>query len=310
MRIFLALLTYFAYIFIVVAYGRKIVKYLSLPTHLRWELYPVMHEERYSYGGSYFEHVDWVTKARKRNLLRSIIYLLKEYLVLGEYFSRHKSYWLALYPWHIGFILIITFHILCFVGAVAMVLGTPVSPTSTTWIGLTLYYLILLTGVISFITGLVGSIGMIIKRTIDYDLRSYASPQNFLTYLFCLVVFASGLYAWYFVDPTFDEYREFWKGLVTLTWIDVAPAAAAHILIFDLFLIYLPFTRSMHYITRIFAFFLIRWDDEPNFRGSRLETKLLKLLSQEITWSAPHLKGHKTWKEAATAIDGKQDSTP
>jgi len=37
-----------------------------------------------------------------------------------------------------------------------------------------------------------------------------------------------------------------------------------HIVLFDLFLIYLPFTRSTHYITRILAYFFIRWDDEPN----------------------------------------------
>lgn len=303
MAVFLAIITYFAYLFIIGMYTRKAVKYLKLPVHLRWELYPVMHEERYSYGGSYFEHMDWQSKGRRKNLFRGIIYLLRGYLFMGDYFKRNRSYWLALYPWHVGFILIIAFHILCFFGAVAMLLGLPISPHAPP-IGEAFYYLILLTGVVSFVAGAIGSVGVFIKRVADEGLRLYASPQNFVTYVFCLAVFLSGLYAWYFVDPTLSEYREFWKGLITFHPTGVATAASVHIMLFDLFLIYLPFTRSMHYITRIFAFFLIRWDDEPNVRGSALERKLLKLFDQKVSWAAPHVGAGRTWKQVVSPPDG------
>ena len=297
MNVFLAILTYFGYVFIIAMYSVKAVKYLGLPRHLRWELYPVMHEERYRYGGSYFEDMDWMTRDRRKGWLRSIVFLLKEYFTLGEYLRRHKSYWIALYPWHTGFILIISFHILTFFAALAMVFGLPVSSGSPVLAGKIFYYVVLLVGVVSFISGLIGSIGVMIKRLVDYDLRAYATPQNYFTYLFCLVVFLSGLYAWAFVDSTFSEYRQFWVGLITWKPVSVAPAAALHIFLFDLFLIYLPFTRSMHYITRLFAFFLIRWDDEPNLRGSELEKTLVKLFGQKVTWAAPHIKGGKTWGE-------------
>ena len=303
MAVLIAIITYFAYLFIIGMYTRKAVKYLNLPVHLRWELYPVMHEERYSYGGSYFEHMDWQSKGRRKNLFRGIIYLLRGYLFMGDYLKRNRSYWLALYPWHVGFILIITFHILCFFGAVAMLLGLPISPHAPP-IGKAFYYLILLTGVVSFVAGAIGSVGVFIKRVADEGLRLYASPQNFVTYVFCLAVFLSGLYAWYFVDPTLSEYREFWKGLITFHPTGVATAASVHIMLFDLFLIYLPFTRSMHYITRIFAFFLIRWDDEPNVRGSALERKLLKLFDQKVNWAAPHVGAGRTWKQVVSPPDG------
>ena len=117
--------------------------------------------------------------------------------------------------------------------------------------------MVLLVGLVSFISGVLGSIGIMIKRLVDDDLRAYATPQNYFTYLFCLVVFLSGLYSWAFVDPTFSEYRHFWVGLMTRNP-SRRSGAALHIFLFDLFLICLPFTRSMHYITRIFAFFLIR----------------------------------------------------
>ena len=290
MPVFLAIITYVGYVFIITMYTVKLVKFLRLPRHLRWELYPVMHEERYRYGGSYFEEIDWIKRTRRKGWLRSILFLLKEYVTMGEYFKRHVTYWLVLYPWHIGFILIIGFHILTFCAAAVTLLGLPVSGHSPFVAGRLFYDVLLPMGVISFISGLLGSIGMLIKRVVDDDLRPYATPQNYITYLFCLVVFSSGLYAWYFVDPTFTEYREFWMGLITFKPITVAPAAAAHIILFDLFLIYLPFTRSMHYITRIFAFFLIRWDDEPNLRGSTLEQQLLTQFGQKVTWAAPHIK--------------------
>jgi len=297
MNILLAILTYFAYIFIVTAYTLKIVKYLSLPTHLRWELYPVIHEEKYRYGGSYFEDLDWREKVRKKSHIRGISYLLKEYFILSDYLKHHVSYWLALYPWHIGFILIIAFHTFCFLGAFVMVLGVAISAGSPDISGRVFYYAILLTGVISFIAGAIGSIGLFIKRLVDENLRIYASPLSFFAYIFTLMVFLSGLYSWYFVDPDLAEYREFWVGLITFHFIGVKPATAAHIILFDLFLIYLPFTRSLHYITRFLVFFLIRWDDEPNVRGGELEKRLIKLFDQKVTWSAPHIQTGKKWSE-------------
>lgn len=295
MNTFFAIFTYFAYIFIVAMYTIKALKYLKMPTHLRWELYPVIHEETYHYGGSYFEHLNWWTKVRRKKNVRGLLFLLKEYFILGEYFKKNKGYWYFLYPWHIGFILIITFHMLCFFGAVLMALGMTISAGSPDILGMLFYYAILLTGVISFIAGAFGSIGILIKRIGDKDLSLYASPLNYFTYAFTLVVFLSGLYAWGFIDPTLSEYREFWKGLITLNFINVDHGAVLHIVLFNLFLIYLPFTRSMHYITRFFAFFLIRWDDEPNIRGSELEKRLQKLFEQKITWSAPHIKSGETW---------------
>ncbi|OPY72216.1 MAG: hypothetical protein A4E64_03015 [Syntrophorhabdus sp. PtaU1.Bin058] len=297
MSVFLAILTYFAYVFIIVAYSAKIVKYVNLPTHLRWELYPVIHEEKYRYGGSYFENPDWWEKIRTKSRIRGISYLLKEYFILSDYLKHNASYWLALYPWHMGFILIITFHILCFFGALAMVLGITISAGSPDISGRIFYYAILLTGVISFIAGAVGSIGLFIKRLADEKLRIYASLLSFFGYILTLAVFLSGLYSWYFIDPSLAEYREFWVGLITLHFIGIKPATAVHIVLFDFFLIYLPFTRSLHYITRFLVFFLVRWDDEPNVRGSELEKRLTKLFDQKITWSAPHIQTGKKWSE-------------
>jgi len=279
MSAILAIATYVAYVFIVVMYTIKAVKYARLPMHLRWELYPI---------------------PKPKTFIGRFLYVLKDNFTLSEYFHRNKTYWLALYPWHVGFICVIGLHILCFAAAAAMLLGLPVSAETTNLLGLGIYYVILVMGVVSFVAGSLGSIGLIIKRSTDAEMRPYTSPVNYFNYLFTLAVFLSGLYAWYYVDPTFTEYREFWKGLIRFTPVDVEPAAAVHIILFALFLIYLPFTRSMHYITRFFAFFWIRWDERPNAPGGVIEARIKKLLDQPVGWSAPHIQRGKKWSEVAT----------
>jgi hypothetical protein len=73
-------------------------------------------------------------------------------------------------------------------------------------------------------------------------------------------------------------------------------------MLFSLFLIYLPFTRSTHYITKILAFFSVRWDDKPNFRGGEIEKKVKILLNQPVTWSAVHIQSGSTWGEIAQGM--------
>ena len=299
MRFVLAAFTYFGYVFIITMYSVKVVKYLRLPIHLRSEVYPVIPGDQLSKEKTYYENLEWWTKPRQQNKLRRLWFLFSDYLLLAEYFRRDRGYWLVVYPWHIGFIFIITFHILSFFGALFEWLGVSVAPDSSSLFGIGLYYVSLATGVISFVSGLFGSIGVLINRLVRSDLRDYASPQTYFNYLFLLMVFLSGLLAWIFADPTFSEYREFWKGLIVFKPVDVEPLAAVHILLFAFLLIYLPFTRSLHYITRLFGFLLIRWDDEPSLPGSLLEREVEEALKQKLNWQGPHIQSGSTWRDVA-----------
>ena len=305
MSIFLTVFTYCAYVFIIAMYAVKLVKIIRTPAHLRWELYPVVHEAKKDYGSGYYEDVARWRQHRRKTLRKGIFHLLVENFRFSEHFKRNRGYWAVLLPWHIGFIFIVTFHILCFFGAVVMAGGDiAVTATSPEAIDRIFYYLILVTGVISFTTGAFGSIGLLIKRLGDRDLKTFATTKNYFNYIFTLAVFSSGLYAWIFVDPTFAEYRKFWEGLVTLNPVNVAPATTAHIVLFAIFLIYLPFTRSLHYITKFFAYLWIRWDDEPAAKGSKLEKDIAESLKKPVSWAAPHAGSGKSWGET---VAGKKD---
>ena len=127
MKILLAVITYVGYLFVISMYSIKVAKYLRLPLHLRSEIYPMIPGDQTSKERSCYEDPDWWTRPQRHNLLRRVRFLLSDYFLLREYFRRDKSYWFFLYPWHIGFITIITFHIFCFFGALASLLGIPVT---------------------------------------------------------------------------------------------------------------------------------------------------------------------------------------
>jgi len=293
--------TYVSYIFVIVAYAFKVSKIVRMPQHLRWELYPIPHEKGYQHGGSYFEQLEWWNKPREKNTRRSVLYMLKQYFLFSGYFRRKRGYWLSLYPWHIGFYLIVLFHILTFFGALTMVTTSiTISSVSASGLGMGLYYLTLVVAVGSFILGSFGSVGMLIGRLVNKDLKEYASPANYFNYIFFLIVFLSGLTSWAFFDLTLSAYREFWQSLITFQYTSVEPATYTHIMLFSLFLIYLPFTRSTHYITILFAYFSVLWGDKPNLRGGEMEKEIEGVLQKPVSWSAPHIRPVKKWSDIAT----------
>ena len=55
-----------------------------------------------------------------------------------------------------------------------------------------------------------------------------------------------------------------------------------------------------HFILKYFMWDEVRFEDEPNVRGSAVESKVAKALSYTQNWSAPHMQPGKKWSETAT----------
>lgn len=291
-----------AMVFVIAAYAVKVSKYLRMPLHLRWELYPVPHEKNRKYGGSFMEESDWWTKRQSRSRIRDVGDMAKRYLFFGEYFKQARSYWLGLYPWHIGFYLLMGFQVLGLLsGALMAAIGLDISSASANAGGQVLYYLMLAVAWVSIVLGIIGSLILLIKRLTDRGLRAYASGESYFNYGFFLALFVSFLFAWVY-DPTLSAYRDFWKGVVTLSSASLPVATYVFVVIFALHVIHLPFTRSTHYITMLLAWFFVRWDDKPNSRGSEIEGKVKTLLGQKVTWSAAHIQSGSTWGEVAQGM--------
>ncbi len=296
------LATYFSYVFVVALYTYKVRKVLKMPVHLRWDLYPIPFGKESAYGGSYLEELEWWKKPLAKNGPGGVFHLLKKYLFFGGYFKLKRSYWLSLYPWHLGFYFVIGFHVLTFFCALFMtVFGLQIAAGSSNGFGVFLYYLTLVFAAIAFFGGALGSIGMLVKRASSAEMRAYATPSNYFNYIFFLAVFGSGLAAWYY-DPTMSSYREFWRNLITFKYATIEAATYTHVMLFSVFLVYLPFTRSTHYITKLIAFFGILWNDKPNLAGGDMDSKIAAALDQKVTWSAPHIQSGKKWSEVATQL--------
>jgi hypothetical protein len=299
MDIFLALLTFFAYAFIVAAYGSKVVKYARMPIHLRWELFrsteaakprcyegfPATSERRACQSNKW-----WLSNAWS---------FLREYLWFPSYLSHSKVYWIFLYIAHIGFVGLIIFQLLCIGTAVGtyIIADHPFDAVDKTT-GILVVLRITL-GIISFASGIIGNIGLMLFRINYQSLRLYTPPLTFIGYCVSIGISLIGFLLWLMSDPRFSGYVTFFIGMVRLQPVKVSGWLGVFILLNAFHLIYLPFTPGFHYVTRAFAFFGVQLDMRPNIKGGTIEKAVTQIMKKRITWSAPHIKPGQTWEEAA-----------
>jgi len=290
---------YISLTFIIVASFIKVRRIAGQPLHLRWELYPVAHEKGREYGGSYLEQLDWWTKPRRRSFFGMVKYIMREALWFEKCYRNNRRLWCFTFPFHIGLFLLLGWSFLLFVGAMAMIFGMT---ESTAWV-MAINYLTLATGVAGFALSTIGSIGLLIRRSIDQNLKLYSSPTDYFNLIFILAIVLSGVCSWYFFDPGFAYAREFMKSLITFAPTATNPAMMIGILLLALFLVYMPFTHMMHGLTKYFTYHRVCWDDDPSLGDGNIQDKVVKLLNQPVTWSAPHIQHGKKWKEVVQGAD-------
>lgn len=277
-----------------------------MPVHLRWELYPVAHERGRPYGGSYLEDPGWWHRPRRINLFGEFNTFMGEILLFKEYFKHKRGFWYFVYPFHIGLFMLLAWAVLLAVGAILSIYGISVTFAFTNaGVGI-VYYLTLIAGIIAFVLGVFGTAGLLIKRSTDGDLKTYTDPIDYFNLTCILIIFATGLAAWIVEDPTFGTARDYMRGLFTLKATAAGPIFMTFLLLLSLFLAYMPFTRMMHYVAKYFTYHKVRWDDEPNSKGSKISQKVSELLTQKESWSGPHIQQGKTWSEQAAGT-GKGD---
>ena len=86
----------------------RIVMYARAPLHLRWELYPVPHEEpgRVKHGGSRFEEVDGWTLPIRFGFLGELKFMIPEMLFLKGLYEFNRKLWYRSFPFHFGLYLL------------------------------------------------------------------------------------------------------------------------------------------------------------------------------------------------------------
>jgi len=294
-------LAYAALVFFLVACVTRGLMYARMPVHLRWELYPVPHEDprRVKHGGSYFEDVDWWTRPAHFNIWGELRFMIPEILFLKGLWEFNRKLWWRSFPFHFGLYLLITTILLLLMGATLEIL-VPAVITSPLGTGLRLLYAS--TGLLGAVLTTLGALGLLERRLRDEDLKAYTVPGDIFNLLLFILTFALLAAGYVAAGPAYPGTRALVKGLLTFdATIRIPGLLAAGLSLACLLVAYIPLTHMSHFIGKYFTYHSVRWDDQALAKAGRIQTRLAEYLTYRPTWAAPHIGagGSKTWADIA-----------
>lgn len=290
----------FCYICLIVCVGsiiKKVVDYLRKPYHLRWELYPVAHEEgdRASYGGSFMEDAEWWKKKRKISNLNMAFYMAKEILFLKACFEHNRPLWYRTYAFHGGLYLLVAFIGLLILGALGEMVKLPISP---------IIALTNLLGPLGLLLCMGGSAALIHFRLTDEGLKKYSAAAHFFNLAVFIFITFFCLLTWMLCDPSFTTLRGFVSNMVQFRFAPLdSLMLEIEVILVSLLVVYIPNTHMAHGFMKYFLYHDIRWGDASAFDDpEKIDKSLGIVLNYPITWAASHINmaNKKTWVEAAT----------
>lgn len=273
----------------------RVRKISAMPLGLRWEVYPIPHEARgkREYGGSYMEETDWAKGHKRRSFWAEVVeFLAPEAIEIGteivtmKKVRGHNRYGIwafsTLLHWGIylfvGWALLLVAQSLTRSAALAAVAG----PLLVVACGL----------------GLVGAGGLIVRRATTPDLARYTAPIDYFNLVFLAAIFVAGLISWA-GDPALAGHRAYVAAALTFRPAAVPWAILTMFLLFWAFVIYMPFSKLLHYVIKYFLYHQGLWDDAFKAKGSVADQQVARQLGYRVTWGAPHVAQGKTWLEEA-----------
>jgi nitrate reductase gamma subunit len=164
------------------------------------------------------------------------------------------------------------------------------------------------TGVAGMSLLAIGAVGLLLRRLTDPALRAHSAPADFFNLILFVVAAGLGLVTFATVDRDFSILRAFVAS--ALTWgpsFELPALVAAEIVVGAVLVTYIPLTHMSHFFTKWFTYHDVRWNDEVNRVGGKLEAAIGRQLGHKVSWCAPHIagEGKKTWVDVATEEVGK-----
>jgi nitrate reductase gamma subunit len=304
------ILSYLCIFVFIIATGYLVYRQLTLPVHLRWEIYPVQHETtaKVAYGGSYMEDLNWWKEKRESSLLNEVKYMAPEILFLRGLWKENKSLWRVSFPFHFGLYLMIATFGLLVLHALLVLWGGDAFPAGGAASSL-LEGAIVLAGWTGLILGVIGSLGVLCRRLADPELRDYSSFADYFNILFIFLFFLFAFLTCLFGDPLLEGAKAYAFGLLTVgnSLNSYVPGQSVFggvsIVLASLLVAYIPLTHMSHMYMKYFLYHNVKWDDAPNLRGGRIEADILKNLELKPTWKAKHVEadGQKSWHDIASS---------
>jgi nitrate reductase gamma subunit len=304
------LLSYLCVAVFILAIGYRIYIQMTLPVHVRWEIYPVQHEAaaKAAYGGSYMEELNWWEKKPESSLLNEIRYMVPEILFIRGLWKENRSLWWVSFPFHFGlYLMIAVFGLLLLYDGFILWGSTNFAAGSA--LRILLDGLITAIGWGGLILGNIGCLGILHRRLTDSELRNYASLSDYFNLLFIFLFFLSAFLACILNDPSWEGAKAYTFGLMTggRSLNQYVPGQSitggTAIVTASLLIAYIPLTHMSHMVMKYFLYHDVKWDDAPNQSGGRIEAAVLENLGLKPTWGAKHVgaDGHKSWNDIASS---------
>ena len=252
---------------------RKAVRALRMPSHLRWELYPI--------------------PAGRGGQARTIA---EEVLTLRMVRQRNPRLWLPSLLFHYGLYLLFALGATLLASGLLAAFGARVP-----WVGGS--SVLAAWGALGIAAGALGALGLLARRGLDPGIRASSAPGDFVNLGWLLAIFGASAGAWLFADRDYGFALSFLAAALGGRGVPGASAwFAAEALLLAGFLAYLPATHMTHFFAKWFTWHAVRWDEAPLVAGGPLEREMQRLLARPVPWSAPHVgaDGRKTWTEVAT----------
>lgn len=267
-------------------------RYARLPVHLRWELYPVPHEEprRAQYGGSYFEGQEWWRKPQQRHLLGEWLAMAEEILLLKSLRVSNPRLWISSYLFHLGIYLEIAALGLAALTGLAGNLVL-ISKTAVA-LGLAGAGLII-----------AGALMLLRRRLADPKLKNSTHAGDLFNLVFFAVAFGLLAGGYLLRPPGKANIAELAHGAVHFDrGVTISGLLAAGLMLTSALAAYIPFTHMAHFVAKYFTWHEVRWDDRRSERGGAIEKEVSALLNSAPGWAAPHIgaDGTHNWAEIAS----------
>jgi len=290
-----------AAVFVVATVARAWM-YARAPIHLRWELYPVPHEDpaKVKHGGSYFEDKDWWTHKQSYNLAGELAVMVPEMLFLKALHEFNRKLWYRSFPFHFGLYLLMG---ACGLLLAAALLGIFVPALMAGVVGMAFHWLYTAVGAAGVVMAMLGAAGLLVRRLTDPDLKPSTTPGDIFNLLFFIVAFGVLVAGFLVRGPQAPGILALVQGLLTFnTAVAVPGLLAVGIVLCAVLAAYIPLTHMSHFVGKYFTYHDVRWNDHVNLRGSKIEAKLAEYLTYRPNWSAAHMgaDGKRTWADIAT----------
>lgn len=267
----------------------KIAALLMMPRQFRWDIYPLPHRGP---EGSKYQKLDFGRQQAPYYLLNELWDMGEEIFLIKRLFTNNLRLWLGSYPLHAGLYLGTFWIVLLAAGAIVQISNVEVNLAGI--VGL--FLLTAVVGAAAMVLGLIGSIYLLFRRYLDPDLRAMSDTVSFVNLYLMIALFGSAMAAWLVADGFFSHLRSQVAGLIIFKPVTPDhPLITIELFFFGLFLMYLPFSRMLHFAAKYFFYHSIMWDDEAMKPGSKLEQERLKELSFHPQWSASHIKANDSW---------------